>query len=56
MVAVQGSVAVYKLPFPLLLVRAPWECSAPRSCARCVLRTQWNTDRRAGSLCEVPIM
>ncbi|CAI9535223.1 unnamed protein product [Staurois parvus] len=42
-------------PHPLL-VRAPWECAAPRSGARCVLRTQWNTDLWTGPLCKVPIM
>ncbi|CAI9593349.1 unnamed protein product [Staurois parvus] len=26
-----------------------------RSGALCVLRTQWNTDRCTGPLCEVPI-
>ncbi|CAI9587516.1 unnamed protein product, partial [Staurois parvus] len=44
------------LPIISLLVRAPWERAAPRSSARCVLRTQWNTDRHMGPLCEVPIM
>ncbi|CAI9570648.1 unnamed protein product [Staurois parvus] len=31
MVAVQGRVAIYKLPPRTLLVRAPWERAAPRS-------------------------
>ncbi|CAI9612887.1 unnamed protein product [Staurois parvus] len=48
--------AVYKWPPRPLLVRAPWERAAHRSSARCVLRTQWNTDRCMRPLCEVPIM
>ncbi|CAI9551466.1 unnamed protein product [Staurois parvus] len=55
-VAVQGRVAVYKWRPRPLLVRTPRECAAPRSGARCVLRTQWNTDRRMGPLWEVLIM
>ncbi|CAI9587373.1 unnamed protein product, partial [Staurois parvus] len=35
----------YKRPPRPLLVLAPWERAAPRSGSRCVLRTQWNTDR-----------
>ncbi|CAI9586177.1 unnamed protein product [Staurois parvus] len=56
MVAVQGRVAVYKRPPCPLLVRTPWERAALRSGARCVLQTQWNTDRHTGPLFEVPIM
>ncbi|CAI9541768.1 unnamed protein product [Staurois parvus] len=33
-------VAVHKRHPPFLAVRAPWEHAAPRSGARCVLRTQ----------------
>ncbi|CAI9553700.1 unnamed protein product [Staurois parvus] len=55
-VAVQGRVAIYKRPPRILLVHAPWEHAAPRSSARCVLQTQWNTNRRTGPLYEVPIM
>ncbi|CAI9562223.1 unnamed protein product [Staurois parvus] len=33
-----------------------WEHATARSGARCVLRTQWNTDRHMGPLCEVPII
>ncbi|CAI9613540.1 unnamed protein product, partial [Staurois parvus] len=46
----------YKRPPRTLLVRAPWERAAPRSGARCVLLTQWNTDSRTGPLYEVLIM
>ncbi|CAI9593350.1 unnamed protein product, partial [Staurois parvus] len=54
--AVHERVAVYKRPPHSLPVRAPWERAAMRSGALCVLRTQWNTDRCTGPLCEVPIM
>ncbi|CAI9574047.1 unnamed protein product [Staurois parvus] len=55
-VAVQGRLAVYTKPPHTLLVRAPWERAAQQSGARCVFRTQWNTDRRTGPLCEILIM
>ncbi|CAI9546226.1 unnamed protein product [Staurois parvus] len=32
----QGRVAIYQWPSHSLLERAPWECAAPRSGARCV--------------------
>ncbi|CAI9584774.1 unnamed protein product, partial [Staurois parvus] len=54
--AVQGRVAIYKRPPHPLLLRVPLERAALQSGTRCVLRTQWNTDRCTGPLCEVPIM
>ncbi|CAI9600388.1 unnamed protein product [Staurois parvus] len=51
-----GQVAVYKCsPLFPACVRSR-EHAAPQSSARCVLRTQQNTDRCTGPLCEVPIM
>ncbi|CAI9585863.1 unnamed protein product [Staurois parvus] len=54
--AVQEWVAVYKCPPASLPVCAPWEHAAPQSGAHCVLRTEQNTDRCTGPLCEVPMM
>ncbi|CAI9573961.1 unnamed protein product [Staurois parvus] len=54
MVADQGRVAIHKRRPPFWTVRAPWESAAPRSGARCVLQTQWNTDRRTGTSVRGP--
>ncbi|CAI9594278.1 unnamed protein product [Staurois parvus] len=37
-VAVQERVAIHKRCLHFQPVRAPWECMAPQSSARCVLR------------------
>ncbi|CAI9610816.1 unnamed protein product [Staurois parvus] len=56
MVALQGQVAIHKRHPSFLAGHAPWERTAQRSGAFCVLWTQWNSDRRTGPLYEVPIM
>ncbi|CAI9554022.1 unnamed protein product, partial [Staurois parvus] len=45
----------YKRHPRTLLVRAPWERTAPRTGARCVFQTQWNIDLVTSLLttCEI---